>query len=151
MYIYVHEFIYIFMNIYMCIYICSYAYIHTHIYIFIHTYTYIHTYIYIYIHVCIYIYTYIYIWVTSHIHTTVDCLCAVTNSWLTEPVQTLSVGNTEMFFFWFDSSMWCVCVTWLIHICDMTHRASGDGECWQHRGAHRHRPLSNDCWHHYYL
>jgi len=126
---------------------CVSVYIYVHIYMYTYIHVYIHTCIHTYVcdmTVCVYIYVCMCTYVCIHIsiHT---CMCDVTRSWVWHDSfisATWLVRECDMTrsWVWHDSFIcvtWliacgllrgfmggllvCVCVTWLVHKCDVAH------------------------------
>ena len=79
---------------YMYIYVYVYMYIYINIYTHIHVYAYLCTYIYMYTYIYMHIYIYVQEWFMS------------------------DMTHLYAWHVWHDS---CICVTWLIYMCDMTN------------------------------
>jgi len=94
---------------------------------FIHIYLYIYEYIcvicmyiymYIYVYILIYIYMYMYIYIRGGLNTVGAMVAGCFIIFMLATAGQRSVWHESFMYVWHDS---LICVTWLIHMCHMTH------------------------------
>jgi len=129
--IYLYIYIYIYIYIYVCVYICKNVYIYIYIYVCVYICQNVYMYIYRYVYLCIYICKYMCVTRLTHTcHLTHACVTWLIHVWHDSVMSGMTHSCVRwLVHMWHDSFtsemthfhhvQWYV--TWLIHVCDMTH------------------------------